>query len=101
MYARRRHYRYQKCYVPDLLVCSRNKWRSQTEHKIYLNDSNINARSTATSNSAKRTVFHKKIAWLDILEDCKFIDLKLVEIFIGKVEHQVGKRLSKDPLKTT
>ncbi|RBP47121.1 low molecular weight protein tyrosine phosphatase family protein [Arenicella xantha] len=101
-----------------LFICSRNKWRSPTAEKIYL-DKGFSARSAGTSPNAQRTVSVKDIQWsthifvmenkhkqrliakftrlldykkivvLDIPDDYQYMDADLVEILHDSIEHHL------------
>lgn len=50
-----------------LFVCSKNKWRSPTAEKIYLNRPFIQVKSAGTSKHAKRKISKSDIQWADII----------------------------------
>jgi len=50
-----------------LFICSRNQWRSPTAEKIYSKDDRVNVRSAGTSPSARKTVNIKDIEWAELI----------------------------------
>lgn len=102
-----------------LFICSRNQWRSPTAEKIYSKDNRVNVRSAGTSPSARKTVNAKDIEWaelifvmehkhkerlkstfsrqlqykkiivLDIPDEYKYMDEKLIELLKISVEEHL------------
>lgn len=102
-----------------LFICSRNQWRSPTAEKIYSKDNRVNVRSAGTSPSARKTINAKDIEWaelifvmehkhkerlkstfsrllqfkkiiiLDIPDEYKYMDEKLIELLKISVEEHL------------
>ena len=109
-----------------LFICSKNRWRSPTAEKVFMNDPSMSVRSRGVSRSAKRAVTERDITWadrvivmeskhkrrlledfpvemrfknthvLDIPDDYQFMDPELVELLAAAVPPLLEVRPSTD-----
>ena len=106
--------------IKVLFVCGRNQRRSPTAERIFKDDPRMSARSAGVSESSKRKITEKDLAWadlvlvmerkharrtrfqfpaesippmrsLDIPDNYEYMDAELVELLKTAVEHELSK----------
>ena len=50
-----------------LFVCGKNKWRSPTAERIYINDKRIEVRSAGMSGKSKHQISNEDVEWADLI----------------------------------